>query len=184
MASNTHAEDAAIATGKTSAPMNSAARSASGDAVNDVNAHGNDPIPQLLATIRGKDSGERTKAAESLVRLGGEAVPALIEALKDDTPDRVAAGILRQTGEAAHHAVPGLIEQFTTGCDLTTRCQAAYALSVLGSAANDAAPVLIAAVEDGDITVRCSAARALGHIGAEDREVISALAAALGLSQA
>jgi HEAT repeat protein len=57
-----------------------------------------------------------------------------------------------------------LIEQFQNGGP-GDRCLAARALADLGPAAEDAIPLLVAALRDADVIVRAAAAHGLSHIG-------------------
>jgi HEAT repeat protein len=71
-----------------------------------------------------------------------------------------------------------LIEQLKSP-DAKVRVDAASALGEIGAEAKEAAPVLIAALNDNNSSVRSNAATALGQMGAAAKEAMPALIAAL-----
>jgi HEAT repeat protein len=107
------------------------------------------------------DLGKRERAAQDLIRLGAEAVPALVETLqaRDPSLPPLAGQILVRIGSAA---TPGLIQALQTAHPLV-RAQAADLLAQTKDRA--ALPALLDAVRGEFYTVRARAALALGNIG-------------------
>ena len=106
-----------------------------------------------------------------------EAVPALIEALKDEdkTARQNAAEALGNMGPDAKDAVPTLIETLKDKYGAVRRA-AADALGSIGPDAEEAVPALIEALKNKDGTVHRAAASALGSIGPDAvPELIEAL---------
>jgi hypothetical protein len=83
-------------------------------------------------------------AAASLARIGADAVPQLIAALKDHEPEVRAASAkaLALMGPKASSAVPALIDALNDS-DENVRRTAARALGQIGPAAHDAIPALV-----------------------------------------
>jgi HEAT repeat protein len=107
------------------------------------------------------DPARRANAARELLRIGNEAVPALIEALASPnmTSPSILREILKHMGLAA---VPSLAKLLQEAHPLD-RAQAAEALGFIGEGA--AVPILLDALRGEYYTVRASAASALGRIG-------------------
>ena len=122
----------------------------------------------------------RNAAFTIVEECGAAAVPALIEALKDDDADvrSSAADVLGNIGAEAKAAVPALIEALKDD-DADVRSSTAYALGNIGAEAKAAVPALVEALEDDDADVRSGAAYALGNIGAEAKAAVPALVEAL-----
>ncbi len=125
----------------------------------------------------------RWSAAVALGKIGPDAkaaVPALIEALKDENSEmrRRVAVALGNIGPDAKAAVPALIEALKDE-NKNVRDSAAVALGTLGPDAKAAVPVLIEALKDEGMVVRREAAGALGEIGPDAKAVVPALIAAL-----
>ena len=91
--------------------------------------------------------GLKETAADALSRIGAEAVPALIAALRDpDAPVRLqAARALSRIGPEAAPAVPALTAALSDH-DVLVRRNAARALGQIGPAAKHAVPELIRAL--------------------------------------
>jgi HEAT repeat protein len=106
-------------------------------------------------------------AGRLLIRLGGEAVPALVEALSDEGVDvrRKAARTLGEIGPESVEAVPALIHVLADE-DEDVRLWAAYALGRIGPEAFEAVPSLIEAL--GDEYADLEAAAALESITGRD----------------
>jgi HEAT repeat protein len=122
-------------------------------------------------------SGEPTSAAEAaLVKLGPVAVPALVEALKEEgqSPGSRPAVVLGRIGPGAAKAVPDLIELLRNR-RAPLRQDAAWVLGQTG-AAEAAGPALVAALEDPEPGVRIEAARALGVLGRDRESALPVLA--------
>lgn len=105
-------------------------------------------------------------AGAALIRLGGLAVPALVEKLADPAFRSSVTEILSVIGPAAKPAVAALVKALDDG-DPQSRGDAAVALAAIGADAVEAAPSLlkILADEAGDDGLRYAAAYALGRIG-------------------
>ena len=118
--------------------------------------------PELRRALQGETWAVRRAAAEALEKIGDpQAIPALIEALKDEDRDvrRTAAWALGQIGPPA---VPALIQALRDE-KWEVRQAAAEALEKIGDP--QATPALIQALRDEDVGVRRVAAKALGQIG-------------------
>jgi HEAT repeat protein len=117
-------------------------------------------LPALIQAL--KDEYVREAVEEALGKIGVPAVPALIEALKDDDEDvrRAAAGALGEIGDP--QAVPALIEALKDDDEYVRRA-AVGALGKIGDL--QAVPALLEALKDRDEYVRWAAVGALGEIG-------------------
>ncbi len=137
-------------------------------------------IAPLIEKLKSNDESERENAVDTLVEKGGEAVPALREALKDRDKEvrRSAAYALEQIGAEAASAVPELKEALKDR-DKKVRRSAAYALEQIGAEAASAVPELKEALKDRDKEVRRSAANTLQEIGAEAASAVPELREAL-----
>ena len=138
------------------------------------------PIPpriqNLMSALRSENIDVRGQATEVLGKIGLEAVPALIKALKDG--DKIVrsstAEALIKIGPEAKAAVPALIETLNDK-DGYVRRRAADALGKIGSGAKAAVPALIETLKDEDEWVRALTAEALGKIAPEAKSVVPAL---------
>jgi hypothetical protein len=120
---------------------------------------------RLTADLGADDDRLALEASAALERLGAEAVPALVRALREGTSlGRFrAARALSIVGAAA---VPALAEALRDSDD-TTRYLAAEALARMGPAARAALGPLSAALSDPSRSARSAAARALAALGPE-----------------
>lgn len=131
-------------------------------------------VPVIIKALKDKDEFVRSSAAQILGRIDvwgrnaeevASAVPALIEALKQDKNAQVrsnAANALGWFGEKAASAVPALIEALKNDLDLQVRSSAANALERIGEKAASAVPALIEALKDQRVSY--NAKEALGRI--------------------
>jgi len=144
-------------------------------------------IPVLIADL--DTSGRRgrrqrdgrqivMRSAYALSRLGPEAIPPLVEALrKEDAGLRIgAAHALGPFGAEARAAIPLLINNLADGRDPVSE-ESAHALSQIGP---EAGPALVAALGDGDARRRAGAAAALGQMLPPFRDGGPAVEQALG----
>ena len=142
-------------------------------AIAEIGPDAKDAIPALMDLMDGrKGRGFRPKdreqalyrAAYALSRIGAEARPGLLAALKgeDTSLRRGAAKALGMTGPDAKDAVPALIENLGHD-DETLRRDAVEALVLIGPAAVES---LIASLRFPDPRLREGSARALGELGA------------------
>lgn len=121
----------------------------------------------LFNLLRGKDSVKRAQAALVLGSSGKEAVPYLIEALKDDDREvrTVAAGALISVGPEARSAVGTLVRALEDGYYFV-RWNAATALGEIGD--KEAAEALGYLLDDEYAEVRQAAFAALKKIRWDD----------------
>jgi len=133
-------------------------------------------LPIVLKALKCHDKEIMDLAMAELSELGPEgkeAVPLLIEILKDSTLNQVAALTLGEMGAAAEPAVPALIGALK-GDDLWLAMRVPDVLARLGPVAKAAVPALIEEVKNGNYR----AAKALGRIGPDAKIVVPALEAA------
>ena len=125
--------------------------------------------PKDLADIRPE---VKQKMIKTLSQMGSQAIPALIQLLKDQNSTvQETTAILRQIGPATVAEIPALI-QLLENQSVTVRLNAAKALAEIGPEAKPAVPVLIQLLEDQNSEVRSQAARSLGEIGPEAKPAI------------
>jgi len=140
------------------------------------------PLSEWLKWLRSAEAKERRAAAFALsTEIGPEgkaAVPALIEALKDEDKDvrSCAAQALGDIGPEARSAGPALVEALKDK-DPAVSFNAVQALSSIGPQAKAVVPALIEALKDP--ATRASAADVLGNIGPEAKAAVPALLDAL-----
>lgn len=131
------------------------------------NAHGTNPTPGA--------------AARALSTMGGQAVPALLEALEDDHwwVRAMAADVLARMGPAARDAVFSLVEK--VGDDhWWVRRNALEALRSIGADSVEVLPAVFRAVTDPDYRVRRNAALALCNLGEAGDPAVDDLIHGLG----
>jgi HEAT repeat protein len=135
----------------------------------------------VLVAIFAQQSPERNdQAVEILGQIGEAGVPALSEALADQSPP-VRAGAARSLGKIgppARRAVPGLTAALKDP-EESVRAAAAEALGQIGPLARKAVPGLLARLKDEKPFVRMKAAGALWEVDRRTRETIPVLIQAL-----
>ncbi|MCA9155286.1 MAG: HEAT repeat domain-containing protein [Planctomycetales bacterium] len=132
--------------------------------------------PQLVAALQDANDELIIQIVEGLAGIGPDAVPAVMEAMKNPELRRVATLIINRIGPDAKSAVPGLVEALqTTDKDLELRRELQFALGGIGPAAAPAVPELVESLASDNAEVRRSAAYALGKIGAESKPAVPAL---------
>jgi HEAT repeat protein len=125
---------------------------------------------RLIAQLA--DANKRDKAAQELIRLGADAVPALIEALQTRDPDLLAIY------EQIVARIPSSSQALTQTLAAAHPILRARAADVLGLRRDrSAVPALLDALKGEFYTVRARAALALGRIG--DKRTIEPLFLAL-----
>jgi HEAT repeat protein len=142
--------------------------------------HTDDPLPDLLRTLRGAAPIDRARAARDLGRLGWlacDAIPALVRAAADDDL-KVREAAAQAVGQMGPEALPAL-QRFLQHDDKYVRRQAVWALGRLGPLARPALPDLCSALRDGDPRTASGAAQALGNLGAQGADAVPALAEAM-----
>ncbi|MEZ5359467.1 MAG: HEAT repeat domain-containing protein [Candidatus Zixiibacteriota bacterium] len=123
---------------------------------------GCDTSSRLLASFMGHNEiSVRNLAAEILVRIGGNAVPALVEALDDNDHD-VRKFALDVLGLIKDKSVAGRVHAMLDDRNDNVACSAAEALGHLGT--EDSVEPLLTAFDKHDF-LRPQAAEALGRIG-------------------
>jgi HEAT repeat protein len=159
-----------------------AERKRSADALADLGSAATAAIAALIGTLDHEDVDLQQRAGHALMRIGAEAVPALVRGMKQGTP-RVrgaAARTLGQMSTTARNAMPDLIAVLADEKqEVAVRRAAANALGNFHVDGAPAVPELLAALRAEDFQLRASAAEALGLIHAEPARVVPALVAAL-----
>lgn len=139
-----------------------------------------DPMPDLIRTLRSPLPDIRAKAARSLGKLGWlarDALPQLANALADaDGGVREAAA--QAVGQMGPDALPQLVKMLGHP-DKYVRRNAVWALGKLGPMARAAVPDLAAALKDADPRTAAGAAQALGNVGDDAAETIPQLTEAM-----
>jgi len=127
-----------------------------------------EPAPAKLAGLLNEklsdaDPSVVMPAMESLADLGGEAVPMLVESLKNPKSRYWATVALTEIGPAAAPAAGALTAAALNG-EPEERMQAMLALAAIGEPAAEAADELATALDSPDTAVKSSAAYALGRM--------------------
>jgi HEAT repeat protein len=139
-------------------------------------------VPNLVATLKDKDTDVRWAAAVALGRVGPKAkaaVPDLVAALKDAGLASMAADALGGIGPDASAAVPELARLIESG-DKSSRWPAAIALVRIGGAGSEAAtPVFMAALQTKDERARWDALFYMQRLGPRARAAVPAILALL-----
>jgi HEAT repeat protein len=120
-------------------------------------------IPIFVKVMEDPDPAVRIRAMRALTASGKEAVPFMIEALKNEKAAYWAALVLNRIGPEAQDAVPALTELLGDKRPQVRR-EAVLALAEIGNSAAPAVPLLVKAM-DNEID-RPAAVYALGRIGA------------------
>ncbi len=140
-------------------------------------------VDQWIDVLRDKASRDREGAAWTLSYIGPDArdaIPELIDMLRDDRLARTAEMALGRIGPDASRAVPLLIERFTRmGCQhLTGAGRLGFdpgAKDALVRVGAPAVPALLDVLNGPDRAMRVCAAEALGEIGPAARAAVPAL---------
>ncbi len=129
-------------------------------------------IPALVGALK---HGDYTFQV-ALRKMGAPAVPALVEALKDErwVARKGAANVLGMLGRRATESAPALLEALKDE-RREVRAAAARALGGIGAPPDEAVPALVHALEDEFPSVRRRAAEALGKLGTPSRPAAPAL---------
>jgi len=119
-------------------------------------------IPICVKLLEDPDPAIRVRILTAIAEGGVEAVPGLIEALKDDKVAYWALIILRDIGPAAKDAIPAIIEKLNDKKPEIRR-EAVLTLGVFGEAAVPAVPQIVALL--GDEHAATAATFVLGELG-------------------
>ncbi len=127
----------------------------------------------LVSQLGDTEVSRRTRAADSLVKMGAEAIEALIEGLSDENPRirEISVWTLGEIKTPVTRVVPAIISSFTDP-DETIRVVGSVALQHLGEVA---VPFLIDALSAPSADIRLNAAYVLGEIGTPLDTIIPAL---------
>lgn len=139
-----------------------------------------DPLPDLIRSLRSRVPTDRLRAAKDLARLGSlarDALPSLVGILRDDDAKvrDAAAHAVGQMGADALPALSGMLAHE----DKYVRRHAVWAMGKLGPQARPAMAVLCRGLKDADPRTATGAAQALGNIGSEAAESVPALTEAM-----
>ncbi|NLF09374.1 MAG: hypothetical protein GX594_15550 [Pirellulaceae bacterium] len=119
-------------------------------------------IPLCVKLLEDADAGVRVRGLHAIAEAGAEAVPGLIQALKNDNAAYWACLVLREIGPPAKDAVPALTKLLGDSRPEIRR-EAILALASMEESAAPAAAQIAAALDD---ELTCHAATyALGRIG-------------------
>ena len=116
-------------------------------------------------------------ALHTLADMDDDAVPFLLEALKQPKSRYWATIALAEIGPEAAPAVESLTQLAAEG-EIEERIQAFLALAAIGEKAATAAPVMMKALDSDDVALRFPAAFALGRVRAADADAALEKAAA------
>lgn len=120
-------------------------------------------VPLCVKLLEDSDPGVRLRVLNAIAAAGSDAVPGLIEALKNEKATYWACVILRDLGPVAKDAVPALIETLQTNSNPAVRREVLLTLAAMGETASSATSQIAKAI--GDEQTRVAATYALGRIG-------------------
>ena len=131
----------------------------------------------LVAQFGSTDAVHRAEASETLVKMGSEAIDALVRGVSDKSPQvrEMSAWTLSEIGVPAARVVPALIS-ILADLDENIRVMGSVALQNLGE---PAVPYLIDALSAESAEIRLNAAYALGEIGTPLDTILPALISTL-----
>ena len=140
------------------------------------------PSPEQLAPLLSRqladaDPSVVMPALHTLADMDDDAVPFLLEALKQPKSRYWATIALAEIGPEAAPAVESLTQLAAEG-EIEERIQAFLALAAIGEKAATAAPVMMKALDSDDVALRFPAAFALGRVRAADADAALEKAAA------
>lgn len=126
-------------------------------------------LPEVSKRLADADPSVVLPALHSLADIGAEAVPFLVEGLKNPKSRYWATVALAEIGKDAAPAVP-LLQKGVTEGETEERMQAIMALSAIGAAALPAAGDIARALASDDDSLRFAAAFALGKLEAQEAD--------------
>lgn len=121
-------------------------------------------IPLLVKVLESAEPSERMLAIRSLAEQGEEAVPTLIEALRNEKSRYWALLVAHEMGPAARDAVPALLTCLSDPLQ-ECRLEALMALGAVAPQSEEAIRAIRRALSDKETGVRYAAVYALGSIG-------------------
>ena len=139
-----------------------------------------DPMPDLMRTLRSPQADVRCRSAKALGRLGWlakDALPGLVQCLRDNDP-AVREAAAQAVGLMGPEALPHLCAMLGHA-DKYVRRNAVWALGKLGPLALPAVAPLCQALRDADPRTASGAAQALGNMQGDAAEAIPALTEAM-----
>ncbi len=139
-----------------------------------------DPLPDLVRTLRSQATADRLKAARDLGRLGWlarDAMPALVVSLSD-TDAKVREAAAQAIGQMGPDSLPTLAEMLGHS-DKYVRRHAVWSLGKLGPLARSLLPALCESLKDSDPRTACGAAQTLGNMGGDGADAVLSLAEAM-----
>jgi len=143
-------------------------------------ANADDPLPDLIRSLRSPMPDSRARAARSLGRLGWlakDSLPLLVSALCDaDASVREAAA--QAIGQMGPEALPHLVRMLGHD-DKYVRRNSVWAIGKLGQLAKSAIGDLCTALRDADPRTAAGAAQALGNMGTDASDAIPSLTEAM-----
>lgn len=134
------------------------------------------PGPEKVAkalshALSSNDPAIMERALEAIVDQGANAVPLLIDAIKQPNTTLLACAAIEQIGPDAAGAVPALTELLAETVHSQVQIQALLALASIGPAARPATDRVVLLMDASqDATVPVAAAYCLGSIGATDAD--------------
>jgi HEAT repeat protein len=134
-------------------------RNHSREALERMGANAKGAVPVLIEMLKDDDPFLRTAADRILQKIGADAMPALLKAIRDrdnEGPD----AILGRLGATARPAIPELLKLLKDP-DPLLRQRAARCLGLIGPEAREALPALREALQDRNFTVRMLAEQAV-----------------------
>jgi vesicle coat complex subunit len=109
-------------------------------------------IPPLIDALKDSDTEVRQSAVGALASMGHQAVPALVEVLKDKDKDKElranVAYVLGQMGTGGQEAVPALVKLLKDD-DTHVRRRAAYAIQSIVKASGEPGPGMMPGMPGG-----------------------------------
>lgn len=125
--------------------------------------------PLVSARLADADPSVVLPALHSLADMGADAVPFLMESLKNPKSRYWASVALAEIGAAAAPAVP-LLQAGVESGEVEERMQSIMTLAAIGEPARGAAPEIVAALEAPESPLKFAAAFALGKLRAEQAD--------------
>ena len=136
-------------------------------ALGDIGQPAKAAIPTIVAALSDADTQVRFNAGHALQQFGESAVPALVDALKNEKAQPYVLPVIAAIGPAAKGAVTPLSAMIQAK-DTSLQREAIIALAAIGEASKSTVPALIKAVDDTKYASRPAAAFALGKIKAKE----------------